>query len=89
MFGLIGSILLFLIFAYAAYAANSLVQDRRYSQLVAQQRQEKNRCERLSVRLSALGSPDKVKAAASTAGMVYAKEYDYVGKAGRVASSAH
>ena len=88
MFGLICGVLLFLVFAYAAYAANSLVQGRRYSQLIAQQRQEKNRCDRLSARLNALKSPDKVIAAASKCGMVYAKEYDYVGKAGRVASSA-
>lgn len=87
MLGLIFGVLLFLVFAYAAYAANSLVQGRRYSQLITQQRQMKNRCERLSARLNALRSPDKVIAAASKTGMVYAKEYDYVGKAGRVASS--
>ena len=86
--GMIAGVFLFLVFAYGVFAAHSLVQGRRYSQLVIDQREEKIRTERLTVRLNALRSPDKVIAAAAKSGMVYAKEYDYIGRAGRVASSA-
>lgn len=78
----------FLVFAYVAYQANYLTQGRRYTELREMRRQTQIELERLNVDLNAEKSPDKVISAASRVGMVYGKEYDYVGRSGRVASSS-
>ena len=78
-FTVIGCVTLLLAFAYVALYANTLVQERKYADLVQKQRELKIKNDRLRLRLNALSAPDKIMAAAAKAGMVYAKQYDYLG----------
>lgn len=82
------TLFMLVLFTYGAFNAHILVEQRRCSQIREETKKINTRNEQLSAQLETEKSPDRIATVASKAGMIRAKEYDYIGGVGRVASSA-
>lgn len=88
MFSLIAGVLgLGLVLGWMSVYGRLAVAGYNRSELVAACRQEQLKNQRLKLKLDSLTSPQSVVAAAQKAGMVYATEYEYLGKPPRLADA--
>lgn len=75
------------LFGYASIYGNLTVAGYNRSKLMDAYRSELLENQRLKVEWISLGSPNRVVAAAEKSGMVYATDYEYLGKPQTVASA--